>query len=61
MEFDADPREARPDVVFGRDEPEARRSSNVYWYDRLLRGGQRTFGPFHRGVIAAYALEFGAA
>src|SRR5712675_2803157 len=31
------------------------------WYDWLLRGGKRTFGPFHRGVITTYALEVGAA
>src|SRR6185312_4092949 len=31
------------------------------WYDWLLRGRKRTFGPFHRGVITTYALEVGAA
>jgi hypothetical protein len=33
---------------------------NALWYNRLLRGRKRTFGPFHRGVITTYALEVGA-
>jgi hypothetical protein len=34
---------------------------NALWYDWILRGCKRTFGPFHRGVITTYALEVGAA
>lgn len=33
----------------------------TFRYDWLLRGGQRTFSPFHRRIVATYALEIGAA
>jgi hypothetical protein len=35
--------------------------ANGFCNDWLLRGDKRTFGPFHRGVVTAYALEVGAA
>ena len=41
--------------------PRAWRISNGFCNDWLLRGDKRTFGPFHRGVVTAYALEVGAA
>src|SRR5260370_9292009 len=45
----------------GKHEPKAGRSSlNAFWYDWLLRGCERTFSPFHRGVVTTYALEVGA-
>ena len=34
---------------------------NGFCNDWLLRGYKRTFSPFHRGVVTAYALEVGAA
>jgi hypothetical protein len=32
---------------------------NVFWHEWLRRGRQRTFSPFHRGVVTTYALEIG--
>jgi hypothetical protein len=34
---------------------------SAFLYDRLFRGCERTFRPFHRGVVTAYALENRAA
>jgi hypothetical protein len=34
---------------------------NGFCNDRVLKGHRRTFSPFCRGVVAAYALEVGAA
>jgi hypothetical protein len=34
---------------------------SAFWYAWLLRGGKRTFSPFHRGVVTTYTLEVGAA
>ena len=34
---------------------------SAFLYDWLFRGCERTFSPFHRGVVTAYALENGAA
>src|ERR1700752_1360600 len=36
-------------------------SLNRFCNDWLLRNYERTFGPFHRGVVTGYALEVGAA
>src|SRR5260370_14939838 len=33
---------------------------DAVYYDWLLRDCNRTFSPFHRGVITTYALEVGA-
>jgi len=45
----------------GRHELKTGHGLNALWYDWLLRGCKRTFGPFHRGVITTYALKVGAA
>lgn len=33
----------------------------MFCYGWLLKGGRRTFSPFHRGVVTTYTLEVGAA
>jgi hypothetical protein len=55
---DASAKYSRPHAVSA---PRAWRISNGFCNDWLLRGDKRTFGPFHRGVVTAYALEVGAA
>jgi hypothetical protein len=37
------------------------RTHRGFCNDRFLRGYKRTFRPFHRGIVTAYALEVGAA
>jgi hypothetical protein len=54
---DADPRHGRCLAA-----PETTgRSLNTFQQDWLLSGCKRTVGPFHRRVVATYALEVGAA
>jgi hypothetical protein len=49
-------------TVGSRLEPNAgQRSLNPFCCDRLFRGGKRTFGPSHRGVVTTDALQVGAA
>jgi hypothetical protein len=58
----ANPHDAAPSHERCLAAPEtAGRSLNTFQQDWLLSGCKRTVGPFHRRVVADYALEVGAA